>query len=130
MDELDRIRPIYTETVKANFRALARGGLSGEHLSFACYADYTVHEYSLGAGPATLTRAYDRMRETWSYDPYALAHGAGEFGDDTLLTRGEYEPEMLYWLSLPKHGARRLKPSSGRQGSRPGAGWRNALTVG
>ena len=54
MAELQRINPIYPETVKSNFRAIARGGLSPEYLVLACYADYTVHEYLLGPAPRAL----------------------------------------------------------------------------
>ena len=55
MEELDRIGPIYPETVRANFRALARGDLSTDYTFLTCYADYTVHEYLLGSGSTTST---------------------------------------------------------------------------
>ena len=59
----DVIDPYFRETAKANFLAIAEGGLSEEYLFLACYADYVPSEYLLGAGPAspsTLTLAYDR----------------------------------------------------------------------
>ena len=38
-----------------------------------------------------LTVAYDRMGEARSYGLYREAHGMGDFGDELLLSRGEYE---------------------------------------
>ena len=92
--ELDRLGPAYPETVRANFRAIAQGGLSTEYLFLACYADYTVQEYLLGSGPSgttPLSVSYDRQGEARSYDLYTRAHGAGEFGDEALMAEGEYE---------------------------------------
>ena len=94
MAELERIKPIYPETVKANFRSIAEGGLTPGYTFLACYSDYTVQEYLLGSGPmgsTNLTVAYDRMGEAHSYGLYREAHGMGEFGDELLLSRGEYE---------------------------------------
>ena len=89
--ELNRIRVLLPETAKANFRSLAQGGLSIEYLFLTCYVDYTASEYILGAGPTTLTLAYDHMAETRSYDLYSRAHTAGEFGGDALLSATEYQ---------------------------------------
>ena len=96
MVEFDRINPIYPETVRANFRAIARGGLSQDYQFLTCYVDFTVHEYLLGSGPTdtTLTVAYDRMGESRSFELYIRAHGAGEFGNEALMTRGEYEAHL------------------------------------
>ncbi len=58
---LDTLNPEYKETAKSNFLAIARGGLSTEYLFLTCYVDYTASEYLLGAGPSTLTLAFDRM---------------------------------------------------------------------
>ena len=66
-----------------------------------CYADYVVSaasEYLLGAGPvspAEVTVAYDRMWEARSFDLYRRALGAGEFGDELLMTRDEH----AVWLN-------------------------------
>ena len=58
----DGLNPKYRETVKSNFLAIARGGLSEEYLFVTCFADYTVSSYLLGTGttPGTVTVAYDQ----------------------------------------------------------------------
>ena len=91
LEKLDGSNPIYPGTLRANFLALARGGLSTQYLFLTCYLDYTVHEYLLGDGPSTFTISYDRRGEVRSYQLYREAHAAGEFGSQALLTRGEYE---------------------------------------
>ena len=88
---LDTLAPAYRETAKSNFRAIARGGLSEEYLFLACFVDYTVSNYLLGAGPTTVTAAYDRRDEAASYELYRREHGSGTFGTDPLQTRGDYE---------------------------------------
>ena len=91
---LDTINPEFRETAKANFLAIARGGLSEEYLFLTCFADYTVSAYLLGAGPATVTVAYDKRGEAWSYDLYRREHEAGTFGTDALQARGDYEASL------------------------------------
>ena len=91
---MDTLNPDARETAKSNFLVMARGGLSTVYLFLTCYADYTVSEYLLGAGPTTLTVAYDRMGEAHSYGLYRLSHAAGEFGDEPLLSEGEYQAEL------------------------------------
>ena len=94
MAELDVINPIYPGTVRSNFLAIARGGVSTEYMFLTCFADYTVQEYLLGpsvTGTPTLTVAYDRLGEVRSYELYKLAHDRGEFGDEALMSEGEYE---------------------------------------
>ena len=76
MEELDRIGPEFPETAEANFRVLARGGISTEFVFLSCYADYQVSEYLLGSGPNTLTVVYDKLAEMRSYDLYSRAHAA------------------------------------------------------
>ncbi len=91
---LETVEAAYLETAISNFMAIAKGGLSTEYLFLTCYADYATTEYLLGAGPATLTAAYDRMGEARSYELYRREHEAGQFGSDALQTRGEYEAGM------------------------------------
>ncbi len=91
---LSVLEPAYPETAKSNFRAIARGGESTEYLFLACYADYTVQEYLLGAGPTTLTAAYDRMAEAASYELYRREHDADQFEGDPLQKRGDYESSL------------------------------------
>ncbi len=91
--ELERINSIYPETVKANFRSLAMGGLTEDYMFLGCYVDYTVSEYLLGptiTNTESLTVAYDRRGEARSYDLYKLAHEQGEFGEEVLFSEEEY----------------------------------------
>ena len=74
------------ETITSNFLTIARGGLSTEYLFLTCFADFTASEYLLGAGPTTLTVAYDRMGEAQSYELYRREHDAGHLGDEPLET--------------------------------------------
>ena len=83
----------FPETAKANFAALARGGLSTEYMFLSCYADYIVHEYSLGSGPESpnkVTVSYSSLGEARSYDLHRRAHEAGEFGAAVLMTEAEH----------------------------------------
>ncbi len=93
---LNSFNPEYRETAKANFLAIARGGLSEEYLFLTCFADYTVTSYLLGTGttPGTVTVAYDRRGEARSYELYRREHEAGTFGTDALQTRGDYEASL------------------------------------
>ena len=91
---LDDLNPEYRETAKSNFLAIARGGLSEEYLFLTCFADYSVSSYLLGAGPTTVTAAYDNRDEAASYELYRREHEAGTFGTDALQTRGEYEASL------------------------------------
>ena len=92
--ELDRLNAAYPETAKANFLALARGGLITDFVFLNCYVDYDVREYILGAGPEVLTVSYDRMSEARSYDLYKRSHAAGEFGDASLMSKSEYQSTL------------------------------------
>ena len=91
---LDTLAPDFRETLKSNFLAIARGGLSEEYLFLTCFADYTVSSYLLGAGPTTVTVAYDNWGEAASYELYRREHEAGTFGTDALQTRGDYEASL------------------------------------
>ena len=98
---LEVVAPLYLETAKSNFLAIARGGLSEEYLYLTCYADYGASEYLLGGGPTTLTVAYDRMDEAHSYELYSREHAGGVFGDDPLMSEGEYRDVLdgLVWAA-------------------------------
>ena len=98
---LDAVEPAYPESARASFRALARGGASDDFQFLACYVDYTVSEYVLGAGPTRVTVVYDRIAETKSYDLYWRAHAAGEYGSDALQTEAAYEAarDALVWAA-------------------------------
>ncbi len=90
--------PMYRDSQGARFLPLARGGLSTEYVYLACYADYAVSEYLLGAGPASPNRvivAYDGLGEERSYDLFRRSQAAGEFGDDPILVT---EAEHTEWL--------------------------------
>ena len=94
ISELDRINAVYPATLMSNFSALARGGPTTGYTFLTCYADYTVQEYLLGSGDTGMSNqlgvAYDRMGESHSYKLYKLAHQAGEFGSESLMSEGEY----------------------------------------
>ena len=94
MEEIDEVDTAFPETAKASFRALARGGVSTEYVFLVCYADYTVLEYLVGAGSDVVTVAYDHIGEARSYDLYARAHDAGEFGDTDLVDEGVYVADL------------------------------------
>ncbi len=103
MSYLSGVSPQYLEYVKALYMPLARGGLSVDRLTLTCFADYTVSEYLLGAGPLSpnkLSVAYDRIDEVSSYELYRREHDAGRFGDEPLQTRGEYESSLLELVSI------------------------------
>ena len=89
------VRPVYLETAISNYMSIVRGGLTTEYLYLTCYATYTVQEYILGAGPNTLTVAYDRMAEAQSYELYRREHDAGQFRAEPLMNEGEYEATLL-----------------------------------
>ena len=84
----------FSEAIKANFRTLARGGLSTEYLFLTCYIDYTASEYVLGNGPTALTVSYDQMAEAPSYDLYRRSHLAGELGGAALVSESAYQTEL------------------------------------
>lgn len=48
--ELDRTNAVYPVTVKSNFSAIARGGLTTDYTFLTRYVDYTVCEYQKGGG--------------------------------------------------------------------------------
>ena len=50
---LEAIGPAFPETVKANFRDLARGGLSADYVFLTCFVDFGVAEYLVGSGTST-----------------------------------------------------------------------------
>ncbi len=99
MADLTEASPAYLTTLQENFRSLARGGATTNYQFLTCYVDINATEYLLGAGPSTLTVAYDRMGEGYSYDLYQDAHTAGEFGTETLRTEQEHQAHMNQRIS-------------------------------
>ena len=94
MSHINQMSPRYQDFVSASFLSIARGGLSTDLLGLTCYVDYSASEYLLGAGPNSLTVAYDMPNETRSYELYRRSHSAGEFGpldSAPLMTEAEYE---------------------------------------
>ena len=90
---IEEAGPIYEETLKANVRSLARGGLTDEYQFLTCYTDYSPTEYLVGSAQETsqpVTVAYDRLAEERSYALYQASHTAGEFGDQDLSSEAEY----------------------------------------
>ena len=89
--------PRYRDYLAASYIPIARGGLSTEIITLACYVDFTVGEYLLGNGPNEVTVSYDVIDETRSYDLYSRSHAAGEFGPATstqLMSEGEYQASL------------------------------------
>ena len=101
LSAINTVGPAHPESARASFRALARGGVTRDFQFLACYVDYTVSEYVLGAGPTTLTVAYDRIAESKSYDLYWRAHAAGEYGSEALQSEADYEAarEAIVWAA-------------------------------
>ena len=91
---LNVVSPLFQETARANLQAIVEGGLSEEYLFLACYGEYAVQEYILGAGPTNVTVAYDRMGEAHSYDLYRVENDAGMFGTEPLMSEGEYAAHL------------------------------------
>ena len=94
MQYIEGMSSKYQEFVKARFLPIAKGGLTEEYLFLTCYASYVPSEYLLGAGPmspSTLSVAYDRMGEARSYGLYKKEHDVGQFGNEELMSEGEYQ---------------------------------------
>lgn len=104
MSYVDTMDTRFQPTMRSNFTTLARGGHTTDYVFLTCYVDYTVHEYLLGGGPATLTAAYDRRNEGWSYDLYRRLHKTGRFGGDPLMTEAEYGAELDGWVQDAEEG--------------------------
>ena len=90
IDILTEINPAFPETAKSGFVGIARGGLITDTLFLSCFLDYEVSDYLLGAGPSSLTVSYDRAGEGRSYGLYKLAHQAGEFYGELLMSESAY----------------------------------------
>ena len=90
---IEEAGPIYQETLKANVRSLARGGLTDDYQFLTCYTDYNPTEYLVGSeeeNSQPVTVAYDRLGEERSYTLYQASHTAGEFGGQELFSEAEY----------------------------------------
>ena len=91
---VDTIQPDLPTVLKSNFESIARGGLSEEFQFLTCFADYSVTEYLLGTGPATITVAHDNLAESPSYALYSKAHAAGDYGTEALRTEEQHQDGM------------------------------------
>ena len=56
--------PEFRDAMQANMDHIIDGGLLDESRILACYVDYNASEYILGAGPATITVAYDNLSKS------------------------------------------------------------------
>ena len=61
--------PVYSGLISSLLSPI-RGGLFTEIQLLACYVDYQVQEYLLGAGPPTATVAYDGLGSSTSYETH------------------------------------------------------------
>ena len=91
---MEMLDPHFRETAESNLLAIARGGVSDEYMYLTCYVDYSVNEYLLGDGPATISVAYDRLGEARSYELYVREHFTGQFGGNLLKSQEEYESSL------------------------------------
>ena len=94
---IEKTGPIYEETLKANVRSLARGGLTNDYQFLTCYTEYNPAEYLVGSTQGsnqTVTVAYDRLGEERSYTLYQASHTAGEFGDQALMSETDYAAHL------------------------------------
>ena len=93
--------PAFPETAEANFRDLARGGVSTDYVFLSCFAEFSAPEYILGAGPSSLTVSYDQLAEARSYDLYRRAYDSGELITASTLpvSEGEYQSELAEVVS-------------------------------
>ena len=84
---------VFREALDAYSRDLMKGGLSINEPHLNCFADYSVAEYLLGTGPASLTvlsGSWDWIMSYALYEQYpadALDHRIGESG---ALSEGDY----------------------------------------
>ena len=95
MDTMSDSALSFIATLRAQFRAIAHGGLSTEFGNLHCYVDYVVHEYLLGDGPGTITVAFNGLGQVRSYSLYKQAHAYYAFGDQELLSEGAYDAYLL-----------------------------------
>ncbi|MCY4558804.1 MAG: hypothetical protein OXF79_20980 [Chloroflexi bacterium] len=84
------LAPEFRDAMQTNLDHIIDGGLLDESRILACYVDYKVSAYLVGAGPTTLTVAYDNLAKSRSYELYKKAHAAGRYGDATLQTPETY----------------------------------------
>ena len=82
-------------TLRAQFRATARRGLSTEFLNLDCFVDYEIHEYLMGDGPGTVAVAFNGVGQVRAYGLYKQAHIDYAFGDRELLSEGAYDAYLL-----------------------------------
>ena len=90
--------PDHQALIRSNFQAIADGE-SRDYLFLTCQADHTVNEYILGAGPATITVAYDRMGEMPSHDLHLREFYNGEFPGEPIRSEGEHQDLMAQALT-------------------------------
>ncbi len=90
---LDTLAPEFRETAKANFLAIARGGLSMDYVFLTCFADTAVTHYLLGTGttPAPVTVAYDRRGGAEAAD-YSGVPASVTFGPAATATSFQLIP--------------------------------------
>ena len=102
MASVSRLGPGYQAIAEANYKGLARGGLTPETMFMTCFVDFTVSEYLLGptvVNPTTLTVAYDGLAEVASYDLYRRSHEGGWYDNEPLTPPGKYEDNLTEALA-------------------------------
>lgn len=87
---VELLAPQFRDAMQTNMDHIVDGGLLTEGRMLACFTDYNVSEYILGAGPIKVTVGYDNLVKTRSYELYRKAHAAGRYGDAALQTPEDY----------------------------------------
>ena len=103
--------PDHQALIRSNFQAIAQGE-SQEYLFLTCHIDYTAHEYILGAGPATITLAYDQMGESSSHELYLREFYNGEFPGEAIQSEGEHQDLMAQALTQGEENLGEITGSS------------------
>ena len=90
MAHVNRMRADHRPVWSAWASSLARGGYTAENTRMKCYVEYQVSEYLLGAGPLTITVAYERVERGLSYELYSRSHEEGKYRGTTKLSEAEF----------------------------------------
>ena len=89
MTYVNDMEEVFRPTWEANISAMVDGGLNTEYVFLICYAQYTVIEYLLGAGPRNVSVAYETGNRAPSYGLYSRSYAVGALGDDEQLSESE-----------------------------------------
>ena len=89
MTYVNDMEEVFRPTWEANISAMVDGGLNTDYVFLICYAQYTVIEYLLGAGPRNVIVAYETGNRAPSYGLYSRVYAVGALGDGEQLSESE-----------------------------------------